>query len=99
MLGIGIPKASLFYGQPRRRETVTLDESLRSLTRQTAQALHSMIRRGQTPPPPEHLSACRRCSLAGICMPKTLAKCRSVRRYLARQLRDAHACEPPEAQP
>jgi len=94
MLDVHIAEGSLFYGQPRRRESVVFDGSLRELTSQTAHNVHQLIRRGVTPPP-GNLSRCRGCSLIGSCMPERTGRARNAGLYLRRQLREALACDPP----
>jgi CRISPR-associated exonuclease Cas4 len=96
MLRVHIPEASLYYGQPRRRETVSLDDRLRNLTRQTAASVHALIRSGVTPPPGEP-ARCRGCSLADKCMPKRAGQSRSASLYLRRQLTETLQTDSPEA--
>ena len=50
MLSVEIPTAYLFYGKRKRRTPVLLDNTLRTLTEQTAQRLHDLIAREITPP-------------------------------------------------
>ena len=90
MLHVRIPVGGLFYGQPRRRETVALDEPLRQLTRQAAEQVHQLLRAGRTPPP-EYAPKCRSCSLLRTCLPKRTAQADAGRRYLRRQLDQALA--------
>jgi CRISPR-associated exonuclease Cas4 len=95
MLNVRIDNGGLFYGQPRRREPVAFDDSLRDLTRRTASQVHELIRCGVTPPP-EGLSRCRRCSLADSCMPRRTGSARDAGLYLRRQLRQALEPDSPE---
>ena len=81
MLEVNVPKGALFYGKKRRREEVVFDSKLRRLTEETAVRLHELIESGITPKP-VYAKKCERCSLAGMCMPKTLEKKRSVKSYL-----------------
>lgn len=81
MLGVTIPEADIFYGAPRRRETVTLDERLRQICEDTAGRLHTLIDSGITPSA-DAMPRCKNCSLVGVCMPGT-GKNRSVKNYLA----------------
>jgi len=81
MLEAGVPNGALFYGKNRRRTDVVLDDSLRRLTLETAIRLHELIASGTTPRP-VYAKKCDSCSLAGMCLPKTLGKRSSVKRYL-----------------
>lgn len=82
MMKAVIPSGAIFYGKTRRRNDVTFDESLRHKTEETAGKVHEMIESRVTPKP-EYESKCRNCSLFEICLPKTIGKKRSVKRYLA----------------
>jgi len=79
MLNTEIPEGAIFYGQPRRRQTVVFDSALREETEQTARSLHALIQSGKTPPAEYNSKKCGACSLLEICMPK---KHRTVSRYL-----------------
>lgn len=67
---IEIPEGAIFYGQPRRRQLVEFTSELREETRQTAIALHALIRSGKTPPAEYEKKKCEACSLIEICMPR-----------------------------
>lgn len=69
MLEVDIPGGALFYGQPRRRTDVALDEALRRLTETTAARLHALVDRGETPPA-YYDKKCEACSLIQQCQPK-----------------------------
>lgn len=85
MFGVEVPEGALFYGQTRRRMTVTFNPALRALTASTALATRDNIAAGRTPPP-VHTPACRRCSLVELCQPERLEKPPSIARWLATQL-------------
>jgi CRISPR-associated exonuclease Cas4 len=85
MFGVEVAEGALFYGQTRRRMTVTFDPALRALTASTASATRDNIAAGRTPPP-VHTPACRRCSLVELCQPERLEKPPSIARWLATQL-------------
>ncbi|MBF0214277.1 MAG: CRISPR-associated protein Cas4 [Magnetococcales bacterium] len=70
MLGIPITEGALFYGEPRRRTSVSFTPELRATTIQTAQALHALLDRGVTPPALYRASLCRGCSLLSVCLPR-----------------------------
>lgn len=80
MLGVDIPEGDIFYGTPRRRETVALDEPLRRSCENTAMQLHDLIANGITPPAVA-MPKCKNCSLVGVCMP-TAGKGNDVATYM-----------------
>ena len=81
MLDVFILAGAMFYGKPRRRYDVTLDDSLRTETERLAARLHQLTRAGKTPPP-RYEKKCRNCSLLSFCLPKATGRRRSVGRYL-----------------
>lgn len=82
MLGLAIPEGSLFYGKPRRRQVVALDDRLRELTRRVALAVHELLQAGVTPPPPDDTETlCPACSLQEHCLPTSCK--RSALRYMS----------------
>jgi CRISPR-associated exonuclease Cas4 len=85
MLEQAIPEGALFYGQKHRRQPVLFDEELRRITRETASSLHELIDSQQTPPP-VYNKRCISCSFVDICLPRAMAKKRSVTSYLKRIL-------------
>jgi len=80
MLGVEIPEGDIFYGTPRRRETVALDGALRATCETTAGRLHDLIANGITPPAVA-MPKCKNCSLVGVCMP-TVGKGNDVATYM-----------------
>jgi CRISPR-associated exonuclease Cas4 len=82
MMNISVPDGALFYGGTRRRLDVVFNDTLRKLTEDTAVRLHEMIDSGNTPKP-VYSKKCDTCSMARMCLPKTLVKKRSVKRYLS----------------
>jgi CRISPR-associated exonuclease Cas4 len=95
MIGVSIPQGALYYGRPRRRETVIFDAALRQEVHDVAHRLHALICSGITPPA-EYSRACRSCSLEDLCMPKSAGRCRSARNYLPRQLQASLNTPAPE---
>lgn len=69
MLGVPVPEGALFYGASRRRQNVIFDDALRESTRNTAEGVHALIRKGTTPPPPHDTARCAACSLQEQCFP------------------------------
>ena len=86
MLCCDIPEAALFYGETRRRETVTLDAPLRNQVRVMLSEMHDLYRRSYTPRV-KPTKGCNACSLKELCLPK-LARTRSVADYLRKNMED-----------
>lgn len=83
MLNVEVPCGALFYGKKRRRTDITFNETLRRQTEDTAMRLHELIASGRTPKP-VYTPKCDSCSLAKICLPKTIErKSAFVKRYLS----------------
>ena len=87
MLNMEVPKGALFYGKTRRRYDVVFDDALRAELERTAEAVRELIETGQTPAP-VYAKKCDSCSLVAECLPKTIAKHKSVKRYLAGVMKD-----------
>lgn len=86
MLGTQVPTGAVFYGQPRRRLQVDLDDQLRKVTRLAARRLHELLASGVTPTATE-TKKCRRCSLRELCLPAAAGGVDGVRRYLDEAIR------------
>lgn len=84
--GVAVPEGALFYGETRRRQVITFDADLRTLTSHIAGAARAMIA-GAITPAPVHRPACRRCSLQELCQPARMEKPPSIARWLAEQLK------------
>jgi CRISPR-associated exonuclease Cas4 len=85
MLHVQVREGALFYGRVRRRHAVLLDETLRDLTRATAERLHRLIESGRTPVAREE-PKCGNCSLKDLCLPDAAAPGRSATGYLSRHV-------------
>jgi CRISPR-associated exonuclease Cas4 len=81
MNGTEIPEGAVFYGRPRKRHVVCLDEKLRSETVSAAARLHELISAGVTPRA-VYEKKCDNCSLVNLCLPKTTGKEESSADYL-----------------
>lgn len=81
MYGLRIEKGSFYYGETRRREEILFTADVRSMVMSLSGQMHELYSGGITPPP-VYKSHCRSCSLMEICMPKQLAKRKSVNEYL-----------------
>lgn len=84
MIPVVIPAGYLFYGQTRRRVEVTFDEALRELVARMAAEMHDYYARGHTPRVKPN-KACRSCSLADICLPKTQTRV-AASRYIQQRI-------------
>lgn len=71
MLCCGIPEGALYYGEPRRRETVKLTQELRQEVRDCLAEMHALYERGYTPRV-KPTKACSACSLKELCLPRLL---------------------------
>ncbi|HBD91073.1 MAG: CRISPR-associated protein Cas4 [Rhodobacteraceae bacterium GWE1_64_9] len=74
MTGQTVPQGALFYAQTRRRTVVPFDAPLRALTEVTVADLAKVLASGQTPPPTQHKTRCRACSLLDLCRPDVFAR-------------------------
>ena len=73
MYKVAVNKGYLFYGETRRRESVVLEKSLRDRVKQMVLQMHELFERRETPKPVLS-TRCKRCSLAGVCVPQTFTK-------------------------
>lgn len=87
MLHKPIARGALFYGKRRRHTPITFDESLRALTRDSAQRLHTLIASAVTPPAVRE-KKCESCSLIEDCMPDALRLRRGAAAWFERQLHE-----------
>lgn len=81
MYGISIPHGAIYYGETRRRTTVTMSESLRTHVNELSVEMHRVFDSGEIPDALPQ-SKCRSCSLKDICMCPDLRKASSVKAYL-----------------
>lgn len=84
MHGRPIAEGDLFYGQPRRRQTVAFDAALRDRTERLAEELHALVGAAMLPPPVND-GRCRGCSLVEVCQP-ALAGRKSAAAWLRKAL-------------
>jgi CRISPR-associated exonuclease Cas4 len=78
-----VPEGALFYGEPRRRTSVTFDLALRELTTMTAAATRRLIAENRTPRPLYERRKCEACSLIDLCRPRALGRKRDITHWLA----------------
>ena len=88
MFGIDIPEGALFYGQPRRRTQVSIDQELRVLTQQVAEATRALIAAGRTPRMAYDKKRCDACSLLEICRPRVTGTTGSAAAWLEAQVEE-----------
>lgn len=86
MFRVPVTRGALFYGKPRRRTEVVMDDALKTITRAATARFREIVTTTVTP------SAvfgprCRDCSLADACQPRAAAN--SAVRYLERILAGA----------
>lgn len=84
MLQCTVPEGALYYGEKKRRTSVTFDRLLREKTVQTVAAVHSLLAAGRTPPP-QYAKRCESCSFLPLCLPKVATRKR-VGRYLQKMV-------------
>ena len=65
---IPVGEAAIYYGKPRRRLVVELDDSLRKQTEEVIAAVHSMIESRNVPMARKE-KKCESCSINNFCMP------------------------------
>jgi len=91
MFGVAVPEGALFYGQPRRRSSVTFDAGLRSLTERVAAETRALLDAGATPRMTYDKKRCDACSLIELCRPRTTGAGRSAASWLAAEIDRADA--------
>ena len=91
MLACAIPEADIYYGQPRRRVHIPLDEPLRSQVKAMISEMKGYMKRGYTPKA-RPSKACFACSMNELCLPQ-LPKLRSASRYISDRIREDVPCE------
>lgn len=80
MLCCTIPDGALYYGEIRRRVSVSFTPELRSQVESCLMEMHQFHQRGYTPKVKPH-KGCNACSLKEVCLPKML-RSKSVSDYL-----------------
>lgn len=86
MLLCAIPEGSLYYGETRRREVVSLDLPLREKVVDMLAQMRKYYQTGYTPKARRH-KGCNACSLRDICLP-ALGKLSDVSSYIRLRLED-----------
>jgi CRISPR-associated exonuclease Cas4 len=88
MSGQPCMEGALYYGKTRRRQIVTFDNVLRTLTRQTIVDTRALIESGKTPPAKYEAKRCDACSLIDDCRPKLLTHGHNVNVWLQEALKE-----------
>lgn len=86
MLCCSIPEGALYFGETRRRVTVSFTEELRQSVRGQLEEMHQLYQRGYTPKV-KPTKACGACSLKELCLPGLL-RIKPVADYLAESMED-----------
>ena len=87
MLDVEIPAGALFYEKTRRRQAVVFDSVLRRETEDASKRFHELVE-SEVTPKPVYSKKCNNCSMYDLCMPKTVAKARSIDNYLKDAVRE-----------
>jgi CRISPR-associated exonuclease Cas4 len=92
MLCVTVPHGELYYGVPKRRYQVMIDEGLRSTTMGLLSRLRSLTAEGRTPAP-VYSKKCSSCSLESRCLPKKMGSGKPTGRYITEMIADAGSSE------
>lgn len=91
MLLCTIPEGYLYYGEPKRRLKVLLDEEIREQVKAICQEMHELYDRRYTPKV-KPTKACKACSLSELCLPK-LCKNPSALAYMKKNVAEIEVDE------
>ncbi len=86
MLCCSISKGALFYGEIRRRVSVTFPHELRQQVRTLLEEMHQLYHRGYTPKA-KPTKGCNACSLKELCLP-TLMRGKHAAAYLRQAMEE-----------
>ena len=84
MYKIHIDQGALYYGETKHRQTISINEDLRKLTKYCAEEMHKIFASGVLPRV-EKRRHCRNCSLHNICIPSS-QECTKASFYLNKYL-------------
>jgi CRISPR-associated exonuclease Cas4 len=87
MLKVRVDRGAIFYGKSMRRHDVAFTNELRQETEAAARRMHDLIV-SEITPKPVYGKRCESCSIIEECLPKTIAKHKSVKGYLLGVLRE-----------
>lgn len=88
MLNVAVPKGALFYGKIKRRHDVSFDEAIRAELEDMVNRLRKLLDERRTPEP-VYAKKCENCSIKSDCLPKTIGRQKSVKRYLSGVIRNS----------
>lgn len=74
MRDVHVNEGAIWYWEVRKRESVTIDSTLRHTTIEMIEAAHALLASGKTPPPIEDKKRCRACSLVDLCEPDSFRR-------------------------
>ncbi len=86
MLTAKIDEGAIFYGEIKRRDSITFTDELRSRVKGYFEEMHQLYDRRYTPRV-KWSKGCNACSLKDVCMPK-LGKVSSVREYIQKAVEE-----------
>lgn len=81
MLSVSITEGAIYYGSVKRRQTIVIDGKVRMRVLTLSQEMHALAAQGRTPPRPNRVKGCARCSLSEICLPR-LRRVKGVAAYM-----------------
>ncbi len=87
MLKVYIPQAAFFYGRPRKRYQVIIDEPLRQLTKNLVSKMRRLTEAGITPTV-KYSKKCDKCSLLNQCMPRITGIEKKVTAYIKKNIQN-----------
>ncbi len=87
MLNVQVDNGAIFYGKSMRRHDVAFTNELRQETEAAARRMHDLIA-SEITPKPVYGKRCESCSIIEECLPRTIAKHKSVKKYLSGVLRE-----------
>ena len=86
MFSISVPEGALYYGEIRRRESVVINDELRSTVHRMVEDMHRLFTKGHTPKV-KWGKSCNACSLKEICLPR-MGKLSSGGTYIEKKLQE-----------
>lgn len=78
-------EGALYYGEIRRRTTISFSDKLRTQVTKYAQEMHRIFNQALTPAP-VFKPHCNSCSLFDVCLPKQMSSLKTVDNYLETEL-------------
>lgn len=72
MFGRSVTKGAIYHASSHRRREVLINDALRRMVADTAEAIRAMLASGHLPPPVND-PRCRECSLQDVCVPELIS--------------------------